>query len=131
MARVGNRHSPGRYTIGSWKRQEAGAAQHELEQEVISTGRLMVVRCTYAAGADFSYHFHPQEQITIVEDGELEFVIEDEKVTVKAGQMIAIPARVRHRTRVMGSAAAIALNLFMASPSETAPSPVLGTSAAG
>ena len=89
----------------------------------------MVVRCTYAAAADFSYHFHPQEQITIVEEGALEFVIEDERVEVKAGQMIAIPARVRHRTRVLGERSALALNLFMASEPEAVASPVLGTTA--
>lgn len=84
----------------------------------------MVVRCTYAKGTDFAYHFHPQEQITIVEEGELEFVVEDERVAVAAGQMIVIPAGVRHRTRVIGSISAIALNLFMASGGPTIPTPM-------
>lgn len=114
MARIGNRTLPGLYTIGSWKDQEAKDTQKDLEQKVITTDRMTVIRCTYKEGSDFPSHFHPQEQITIVEEGSIVFEFEgEEPVTVVAGQMIAIPAHVRHSTRVpVGSARA--LNLFLA-----------------
>ena len=111
MARIGNRTLPGRYTIGSWKDQEAKDTQHDLEQKVITMDRMTVIRCTYKAGSDF-----PAEQITIVEEGSIVFEFDGEDpVTVVAGEMIAIPAHVRHATRVPGGPAR-ALNLFLAQP---------------
>lgn len=113
MARIGNITAPGRYTIGAWKEQQAREAQLQLERQVIATDRIMVVRCSYPAGSDFCLHFHPQEQITIVEVGVIIFEIEGETLEVAAGKMIAIPANVRHRTRV-GREPAQALHLFVA-----------------
>jgi quercetin dioxygenase-like cupin family protein len=113
LARIGNRTLPGRYTIGSWKDQEARDAQHDLEQQVIITSRMTVIRVTYRSGSDFPAHLHPQEQITIVEEGSIVFDFDGDVVTVSAGEMIAIPARVRHATRVPHGPAR-ALNLFLA-----------------
>jgi len=123
VARIGNRTLPGRYTIGSWKDQEAKDTQTDLEQKVITTDRMTVIRCTYKAGSDFPAHFHPQEQITIVEEGSIVFEFDGEDpVTVVAGEMIAIPAHVRHATRVPGGPAR-ALNLFLAQPRPSAVRP--------
>lgn len=115
MSRIGNITAPGRYTIGAWKEQHAREVQGELERQVITTDRITVVRCSYPVGSDFCLHFHPQEQITIVESGVLVFEIEGETLEVPAGKMIAIPANVRHRTRVEGEPAR-ALHLFVGSP---------------
>ncbi|MCA9754524.1 MAG: cupin domain-containing protein [Candidatus Eisenbacteria bacterium] len=112
MARIGNVTAPGRYTLGAWKEQTAKYTQQQLERQVISTDRITVVRCSYPAGSDFCLHFHPQEQITIVESGTLVFEIEGETLEVSAGKMIAIPAGVRHRTRVDDHPAQ-ALHLFV------------------
>ncbi len=120
MARIGKRTYPGRYTLGSWKDLEAQDAQSYLEQQVIATDRLTVVRCVYREGSNFPEHFHPQEQITIVEQGILEFTIAGETVEVGAGQMITIAPAIRHATRVKGAGSAVALNLFFRPP-ETAP----------
>ena len=76
LARIGNVTAPGRYTLGAWKEQTAKYTQQQLERQVISTDRITVVRCSYPAGSDFCLHFHPQEQITIVESGTLVFEIE-------------------------------------------------------
>ena len=113
MARIGNRTAPGRYTLGRWKNQEAQDAQTTLEQQVINTDRLTVVRCVYRSNVDFPSHFHPQEQITIVEEGTLLFEIGGDHIEVGEGQMVSIPAHVRHATRVKGSRPARALNLFV------------------
>ncbi len=103
-----------RYARGSWKDVDAGAAQNALEQQIISTGRLTAVRCLYRPGADFPPHLHPQEQITIVEEGTLCFRIDEEEVEIGAGEMISIPERVRHGSRALGAVPARALNLFLA-----------------
>lgn len=101
------------YRLSSWRSLEARDAQDYLDQEILTTERLMVVRCLYRPGYDVPAHYHPQEQITIVEEGALQLVVEGEPVEVQAGQMIVIPPRVRHATRVVGEAHARALNIFL------------------
>jgi quercetin dioxygenase-like cupin family protein len=113
MARIGNRVLPGRYTLGSWSSLEAEDAQRELSQRVISTQRLIVIRCHYDAGKVFPEHSHLQEQITIVEEGTLEFVIDGRSIPVRQGEMISIWPRVPHETRVAGEGPARALNIFL------------------
>lgn len=102
-----------KFTLSSWAMLEAREAQDYLDQEILRTDRLTVLRCVYRPGYDVAAHYHPQEQITIVEEGVLELTIEGQVVQVRAGEMISIPPRVRHATRVAGSARARALNLFV------------------
>ena len=117
MARIGNRNYPGRCSVGVWKELEAQDAQRDLEQHVVAFERLTVVRCVYREGADFPEHFHPQEQITIVEEGALEFEIGTDRIRVGEGQTIAIEPKVPHATRVAnGSPRAVALNIFLKNP---------------
>ncbi len=114
MARIGKRTYPGRWSVGSWKNLEAFDAQQDLEQQVVAFERLTVVRCVYRRGTDFSEHYHPQEQITIVEQGVLEFQIGDETIQVGRGHLISVEPEVPHATRVSnGSPQAVALNLFI------------------
>lgn len=114
MSRIGNRTQLGRFTLSAFRELEATEAQSFLEQQVASTHRLTVVRCVYRSGADFPEHFHPQEQITIVEEGALEFLVDGEWLTVRKGEMIALEPDVRHSTRVpSGNGGAVALNLFL------------------
>ncbi len=117
MSRIGNRTHIGRYTLSSWKDLrglDPGEARRFLEPQVSATDRVTVVRCVYQDGSDFPEHFHPQEQITIVEDGTLEFVIEGQTIRVGTGEMISVEPNVRHSTRVgNGNGSATALNLFM------------------
>ncbi|MDM7917351.1 MAG: cupin domain-containing protein [Candidatus Eisenbacteria bacterium] len=114
MGRIGNRTSPGRFTVGSWKDLEASEAQRYLEQQVAQLGRITAVRCVYREGADYPEHFHPQEQVTIVEEGALEFHIGEDRMTVSRGEMISVEPGVRHATRVTeGSGRVVALNLFL------------------
>jgi quercetin dioxygenase-like cupin family protein len=113
VKQIDNRIVPGRYTLSSWKDLEAADAQAYLENKIIALDRLTVVRCVYRPGSDFAIHSHPQEQITIVEEGALRFRIADEDIVVLTGQMISIPAGVKHSTAVEGEEAARALNLFV------------------
>ena len=109
-----SRTVPGKYAVGSWKDLDAADAQTELERQVMATRHIQVVRCFYREGSDFPAHTHPQEQITIVEDGTLEFGLAGETVRIGAGQMISIFPGVPHSSRVIGQQSVQALNLFHA-----------------
>ena len=117
MARIGNRTHPGRYVVSRWKELEATDSVTYLEQRVMTTARISIVRCVYRKASDFPEHFHPQEQVTIVEEGCLELTVAGSKVEVGQGQMISIEPFVRHATRVAdGYERVVALSLFLREP---------------
>lgn len=110
--RVPNRTLPGKYMLGSWQSLGASDAQKILEEEIITTQQLLVVRCVYRSGSDFPAHAHQQEQITIVESGTLDFVVNGDEVRVGPGQMISVFPGVLHSTHAAGETPVRALNIF-------------------
>lgn len=109
---VRNKMMPGKYTVGSWHELEAQQANDDLAKQVISTKHLTVVRCSYKPDSVFEAHIHDAEQITIIEEGKLVFIVDDEEIEVEAGQMISVFPGVSHASRVEGGKPAKALNLF-------------------
>ncbi len=109
-----NRTLPGKYMLGSWQNLAAADAQKVLKEEVITTQQLMVVRCRYGTGSSIAAHAHPQEQITIVESGTLQFNVSGESIEVGPGQMISIFPGVLHSSEAIGSESVRALNIFHA-----------------
>ncbi|MEZ4523210.1 MAG: cupin domain-containing protein [Thermomicrobiales bacterium] len=77
-----------------------------------------VVRYTYQPGSVFPLHMHPEEQLTIVHSGEIEFTVGGEKVVLKEGMLATIPAGVPHGARVTGDVAVVSDN-YIASPSRS------------
>lgn len=59
--------------------------------ESLSVGDL-----TLAPGARVANHIHPTEEAMVILDGELEAVLGDEVVSVKAGQTVLAPPGVKH-----------------------------------
>jgi len=100
-------------TVAAWRAPETPPEPRILEQQVFSTGRLIVLRCEYRPESKFEPHQHPQEQVTIVESGVLELRVGGRELRVRAGEMIAIPAGIRHSTLVGADAPVRVLNLFV------------------
>ncbi|MFH1144340.1 MAG: cupin domain-containing protein [Candidatus Eisenbacteria bacterium] len=105
---------PGKYLLGSWQSLPAADVQKVLEERIIATERLVVVRCLYPRGSGFEAHVHPQEQITIVERGVLQFEVNGDALRVGPGQMISIWPGVMHSSRVLGEEPVCALHIFQA-----------------
>ena len=62
----------------------------------VTGNKLEVILYTYQAGAIFARHQHEAEQLTIVLEGELVFVFDDEEVNLKTGEIILIPSLKPH-----------------------------------
>ena len=107
-----NKTMPGKYTVGCWQELEAQKANDDLAKQVISTKHLTVVRCDYKPGSVFEAHIHDTEQITIIEEGKLIFIVDEEELDVEAGQMISVMPGVSHASSVDGEQPAKALNIF-------------------
>lgn len=86
--------------------QQAGVTRTDLQRHDLSApGREAVqVRVDLAPGVAFGKHTHPGEEIIYVLAGTLEYQIEDKPpVTLKAGDVLFIPAGTVHSARNAGS----------------------------
>jgi quercetin dioxygenase-like cupin family protein len=96
--------------------QQAGVTRTPLQQHDLSTpGREMVqVRVDLAPGVTFPPHSHPGEEIVYVIEGVLEYRVEGKPpVTLKAGDVLFIPAGVVHGVTNVGSGNAAELATYI------------------
>jgi len=86
--------------------QQPGIKRTNLQQHDLSIpGREVVqVRVDIAPGAAFPKHTHPGEEIIYVIEGSLEYEVEGKPpVTLKAGEVLFIPAGTVHAAKNVGS----------------------------
>ena len=86
--------------------QQPGIKRTDLQRHDLSIpGREVVqVRVDIAPGAAFPRHSHPGEEIIYVIEGLIEYQVEGKPpVTLKAGEVLFIPAGVRHGAKNVGS----------------------------
>jgi quercetin dioxygenase-like cupin family protein len=76
-----------------------------LRQDLSVPGREIVqVRVDFAPGVEFGKHSHPGEEIAYVLEGSLEYQVEGKApVTLKAGEVLFIPAGTVHAAKNVGS----------------------------
>ncbi len=99
------------YILSSWKKADRKTLDPKLTQQVFSTKNVMLVRYVYEPGLRFPEHSHPQEQVTLIEEGELEFEIAGEKVVLKEGDICSISPNIPHATTVKDKRA-VAISIF-------------------
>ena len=97
-----------------WDTVESTEVFPGIVRQSIVASESTVVRYTYHSGCVFPVHQHPEEQITIVHSGVIEFEVGGSPVTLRAGQVAVIPAGTPHGARVTGSAVVVTDN-FIAS----------------
>jgi quercetin dioxygenase-like cupin family protein len=61
----------------------------------------------FVGGASIHEHFHPQEEVYEVIDGELEVTIDGETQIARAGLVAIVPANARHSVRALSDGRAI------------------------
>ena|SRR5690242_12683834 len=77
--------------------------------------QLCVFEQLIAPGAGAPTHRHPVEEVLTVREGEAEIWLEDECLTLTAGQSVIVPARCPHGFRNRG-AGTLHLHAVLASP---------------
>ena len=86
--------------------QQPGIKRTDLQRHDLSVpGREVVqVRVDFAPGVAFGKHSHPGEEIAYVLEGSLEYQVEGKPpVTLKAGEVLFIPAGTVHSAKNVGS----------------------------
>jgi len=82
---------------------------HITRQYVAGT-KTMLARIVLKKGALVPLHHHMQEQISHVIEGALEFRLEGERVSVRAGEILCIPPHLPHE--VVALEDSVALDIF-------------------
>ena len=67
-----------------------------ITRQMVVGDRVMVCRLTLAAHTVTDVHSHHHEQITVVERGRVEFIVEGERRLAKAGDVLVFPSHIRH-----------------------------------
>ena len=73
-----------------------GVGRWRLLDSELGSEALTVADLTLDADSKVPTHIHPTEEAMVILDGELDAVLGDEVVTVKAGQTVLAPPGVRH-----------------------------------
>jgi quercetin dioxygenase-like cupin family protein len=91
------------------------ASRHDIfpgvEIRTVAGDRLMLSVVEFAPNSVVQPHSHPHEQMGLLLEGELTFVVGDQRRTLKAGEMWRIPGGVVHSVYA-GDQAARALDVF-------------------
>ncbi len=98
----------------AWRNVPAEEVLEGITRQRYSGASFTVVRYTYQPGSVFPVHSHPEEQLTIVHSGEIEFSVGDETVLLNADTFAVIPAGVPHGARVIGDEAVVSDNYIAA-----------------
>src|SRR5215212_624041 len=96
--------------------QRPGVTRADLLRHDLSvSGREVVqVRVDFAPGVAFPPHSHPGEEIAYVIEGSLEYQLEGKQpVTLKAGEVLFIPAGTIHTAKNVGSGNAAELATYI------------------
>jgi quercetin dioxygenase-like cupin family protein len=96
--------------------QQAGIKRTDLQRHDLSApGREAIqVRVDFEPGAAFGRHTHPGEEIIYVLEGTLEYQVEGKApMTLKAGEVLFIPAGTIHVAKNVGSVTASELATYV------------------
>lgn len=108
-----------------------GVTRTDLQRHDLSVaGREAVqVRIDIAPGVTAPWHRHPGEEVIYVVEGTLEYQLEHQKpVTVKAGEVLFVPAGVAHKARNPGTVNGAELATYIVEKDKPllAPAPEIG-----
>ena len=76
----------------------------DIDRRLITGTNTMIAHIYLKKGGVVPLHSHHNEQITYVLEGELEFLLgegQDEKVVVRAGEVLTIPPHLPHSARAL------------------------------
>jgi len=96
--------------IHDWNRIDKEQLNPKVIRQVIHTETMTIARLSLKQGCFVPEHSHHNEQVSMVEQGALRFVLAGNETIVKAGEMLQIPPHVPHSAEALEDS--IAVDLF-------------------
>lgn len=106
----------------NWADVPAEAIYPGISRQVVQGQRQTLVRYIYEPGAVFPLHSHPQEQVTLILSGQIEFEVAEGRFTYGPGDVVIIPENAPHGARVVGGVTVETIN-SLSPRRDTAPGP--------
>jgi quercetin dioxygenase-like cupin family protein len=93
-----------------WDHQQFTEARPGIFGATVHTPQLTAILYRYEAGSSWELHRHPQDQITTVLSGAIDFIVDGVPVRLTAGQVATLPGGTPHSAGV--SEPAVSLNVL-------------------
>ncbi|HEY4278546.1 MAG TPA: cupin domain-containing protein [Conexibacter sp.] len=87
------------FTLGSFEQSRADEPYAGIRRRSFDSEHATVAEYVFQPGAQFPLHHHPQEQITVIEHGEIELLVAGEARALSAGDWAVVAADVEHGIR--------------------------------
>ena len=95
-----------------WDEQKFAEVRPGIFGATVHTAQLTATLYRYAAGSSWEEHQHPQDQVTTVLAGAVEFTVAGELVPMVAGQLATLPGGTPHSAEVPAASGCVTLNVF-------------------
>lgn len=95
-----------------WDQQQFTEARPGIFGATVHSPQLTATLYRYDGGSSWEEHEHPQDQVTCVIEGEIDFVVAGRPVRLAAGQLAVLPGDTPHSASVPGGGGAVTLNVF-------------------
>lgn len=95
--------------VYEWEKIQKEQMNPLLERQVIHGDHITVARLNLKKGCSVPIHSHHNEQISMIEQGALKFMIAGVEKVVSAGQVMRIPPHVPHSAEAMMDSVAVDL----------------------
>jgi len=95
-----------------WEEQEFTQVRPGIFGATIHTPQLTATLYRYEPGSSWEEHQHPQDQITSVLEGTIDFVVAGEPVRLTEGQAAALPGGTPHSATVPELGRAVTINVL-------------------
>jgi quercetin dioxygenase-like cupin family protein len=95
-----------------WDREHFTEVRPGILGATIHTDQLTATLYRYGGGTSWEEHQHPQDQMTYVISGEIDFVVAGEPVHLSQGQFAALPGNTPHSATVAPGDGVVTLNVF-------------------
>ena len=96
-----------------WSKQEFSEVRPGIFGATVHTPQLTATLYRYAPGSSWEEHQHPQDQITTVLEGEIDFIVDGTPVRLVTGELATLPGGTAHSaTLPTTGSGAVTLNVF-------------------
>jgi quercetin dioxygenase-like cupin family protein len=96
-----------------WEQEEFAEVRPGIFGATVHTPQLTATLYRYDAGSSWEEHSHPQDQITSVISGEIDFLVAGEPVHLASGELATLPGGVPHSASLPADGeGAVTLNVF-------------------
>src|SRR6266536_2572090 len=96
--------------VYNWAQVDEEQMNPLVSRQVIHADNMTVARIRLRKGAVVPLHSHVNEQISVIEEGRLRFVIAGEERIVTSGETVAIPPHAPHTVEALEDS--VAMDLF-------------------